>query len=369
MKKSIMAVLALAAAVVHAENVVYGVGALAESSNTVGAVAIGREALGSADGASDTVAVGNYAALGAKNCGTTIAIGKGALVGVENVNRTVAIGAYEMFGESGQDDTTSINSKQLWVSKPLDAFCINPAKSLHITNTPLYYIGGEIHMQADVIRMSSKGGSLTGKRIAAEEMTFPLEVHAVCTNILSLGYGPTHIYIVTNCVVSARLFPQENDYEIASLSIAVHARAFDLVRNYPDTELVPLYNGEDIVTYNYMENIPLKAGTSFDNGRISISSDYSALCRVSLTDTFGREPFTTDINVTIPLHRVLQDQMWDPILHQRPQKGESHALVSSAGVHDFVDSRLGGLTFRLENGGITVCTNGVAAGRIPLTAN
>jgi hypothetical protein len=117
-------------------------------------VVIGDNALSRAENITDSIVIGEAVGLMMKSNNNVIAIGKGALSGTEYVDGTVAIGQYEMFGESYNRDTTSINGKQLWISKPLEAFCINPNKERDITKTPFYYINGELHINAPIVNES-----------------------------------------------------------------------------------------------------------------------------------------------------------------------------------------------------------------------
>ncbi len=121
------------------------------AKHTERTVAIGDNALSRAENITDSIVIGDAVGLMMKSNNNVIAIGKGALSGTEHVDGTVAIGQYEMFGESYNRDTTSINGKQLWISKPLEAFCINPNKERDITKTPFYYINGELHINAPIV--------------------------------------------------------------------------------------------------------------------------------------------------------------------------------------------------------------------------
>lgn len=124
------------------------------SKNIDQTVALGDNALSRAENITDSIVIGETAGLKMKSNNNVIAIGKGALSGTEYIDGTVAIGQYEMFGESYNRDTTSINGKQLWISKPLEAFCINPNKERDITKTPFYYINGELHINAPIVNES-----------------------------------------------------------------------------------------------------------------------------------------------------------------------------------------------------------------------
>lgn len=134
-----------------ADNTIVGVNALKNSAETYNATAVGENA---ATGATDNdycIFLGKSAGEKSESLKGCIAIGKGALRATKNTNGTVAIGEDELANETYMDDTTSINEKQLWISKPLSAFCINPGKETHITNTPLYYLDGTLYVNAPIV--------------------------------------------------------------------------------------------------------------------------------------------------------------------------------------------------------------------------
>ena len=77
-----------------------------------------------------------------------VAIGNAALAGAEEVSGVVAIGAGELAGVGNLKDTTSINGQQLFVSRYLNAFSINPLQSRYIGDSPLWYLNGSLYLNA-----------------------------------------------------------------------------------------------------------------------------------------------------------------------------------------------------------------------------
>ena len=77
-----------------------------------------------------------------------VAIGNAALAGCEKVSGVVAIGAGELAGIGNLKDTTSINSQQLFISRHLNAFSINPLQSRYIGDSPLWYLDGSLYLNA-----------------------------------------------------------------------------------------------------------------------------------------------------------------------------------------------------------------------------
>lgn len=82
------------------------------------------------------------------DCFDNIAIGNGTLAGAEEVSGVVAIGAGELAGVGNLKDTTSINGQQLFVSRHLNAFSINPLQSRYIGDSPLWYLNGSLYLNA-----------------------------------------------------------------------------------------------------------------------------------------------------------------------------------------------------------------------------
>lgn len=164
MKNILLVSAALLATLSATANVKLGDEALSGSSAVNRLIVIGNEALTDASNVCDSVVIGSAAGTSAKECSSVIAIGKGAMSGIKEASGTVAIGAYELMGEDYSRDTTSINGKQLYISKPLNAFAINPTKELDITKTPLYFIDDTLYFNVKKIEgMSlSMTGVLTG---------------------------------------------------------------------------------------------------------------------------------------------------------------------------------------------------------------
>ena len=77
-----------------------------------------------------------------------VAIGNAALAGCEKVSGVVAIGAGELAGIGNLKDTTSINGQQLFVSRHLNAFSLNPLQSRYIGDSPLWYLDGALYLNA-----------------------------------------------------------------------------------------------------------------------------------------------------------------------------------------------------------------------------
>ena len=77
-----------------------------------------------------------------------VAIGNAALAGCEKVSGVVAIGAGELAGIGNLKDTTSINSQQLFISRHLNAFSLNPLQSRYIGDSPLWYLDGSLYLNA-----------------------------------------------------------------------------------------------------------------------------------------------------------------------------------------------------------------------------
>ena len=82
------------------------------------------------------------------DCFDNVAIGNSALAGADDVSGVVAIGAGELAGVGNLKDTTSINGQQLFVSRHLNAFSINPLQSRYIGDSPLWYQNGSLYLNA-----------------------------------------------------------------------------------------------------------------------------------------------------------------------------------------------------------------------------
>lgn len=156
MKHTIICLAAVAASIQILGDTVLGEGALRGATGTYAATAVGGNAAASAENCDRCTFIGENAGQKASSLGNCIAIGSGALRYASKSSGTVAIGEDELANESFADDTTSINERQLWISKPLDAFCLNPGKESHITNTPLYYVDGTLFLNPR--RFSVSGG-------------------------------------------------------------------------------------------------------------------------------------------------------------------------------------------------------------------
>lgn len=150
MQKVITIALSIVSAAVIADTRV-GDLALTGAIDSPDNIAVGRNASGRIKYSANNIVVGNAAGYGASNVNTSVAIGGGAMSAARNCNGVVAIGQDELAGVGGLSDTTSINKQQLFISKPADAFCINPQKSDSITNAPLWYMGGTLHFNVDAV--------------------------------------------------------------------------------------------------------------------------------------------------------------------------------------------------------------------------
>lgn len=92
------------------------------------------------------------APLRAVTLGGNIAIGEFAMHGATQCSDSVAIGLAELMGAEHEHGTTSINNRQLYLSRGLNAFCLNPAQADRIQQTPLWYLGGDLHLNARSVR-------------------------------------------------------------------------------------------------------------------------------------------------------------------------------------------------------------------------
>ena len=81
-----------------------------------------------------------------------IAIGEFAMLGATQCSDSVAIGLAELAGAEHEHGATSINGRQLYISRGFDAFCLNPAQADRIQKTPLWYLGGDLHLNARSVR-------------------------------------------------------------------------------------------------------------------------------------------------------------------------------------------------------------------------
>ncbi len=77
-----------------------------------------------------------------------IAIGAFAMVNATNCDETVAIGHTELSDAAFESGATSINGRQLYVSRALDAFCLNPAQTNRLQGAPLWYLRGRLALNA-----------------------------------------------------------------------------------------------------------------------------------------------------------------------------------------------------------------------------
>lgn len=126
-----------------------------ETTRSYDNVLIGERAGYQTKDMSVSTGVGRRALQGAANSGNVVAIGDGAGSFVSNVYDSVYIGNNEGVGES-LSETTSINKRQIFVSAANNGiFCINPTQETTITNTPLYYMNGELHLNAERVRVKS----------------------------------------------------------------------------------------------------------------------------------------------------------------------------------------------------------------------
>lgn len=126
-------------------------------------IAVGRNAGGQIKYSANNIVVGNAAGYGASNVNSSVAIGGGAMSAARNCDGVVAIGQDELAGVGGLSDTTSINKQQLFISKPADAFCINPQKADSITNAPLWYMGGTLHFNVSAVEGIALGRAQLAK--------------------------------------------------------------------------------------------------------------------------------------------------------------------------------------------------------------
>lgn len=373
MKKLIATFIVSTCAMVYA-NTQLGSCSLSSTSGVADLIAVGRNAASESKNSSHSIFIGNNSGYAVNNLNNVIAIGDGAVVGASNLSGVVAIGDNELANVRGLSDTISINKQQLFVSGVANAFSINPRQESSITNTPLYYFGGEMHLKADAIRLSSKASTIIGKEIVAdadvESFNIPLQV--VVTN-KDYSSGNTYIYRVTNCTAYARYYPSENDYTFASFVVSVYPQVFEFYTTgagaYYEEHYRYLY--EDYIAMSFHE-LPIKpTGTiaSLENpsATITILDNYTALCTVPITDRISN--FTYNISVKIPLDKLFKDKPIDPILHNAVRQGEKNSIVSSAGIYNFVDARLGGLTFALENGSLVLYSGGKKVGRLILSAD
>lgn len=77
-----------------------------------------------------------------------IAIGAFAMVNATNCDETVAIGRAELSDATFESGATSVNGRQLYVSRALDAFCLNPAQTNRLQGAPLWYHRGRLALNA-----------------------------------------------------------------------------------------------------------------------------------------------------------------------------------------------------------------------------
>lgn len=371
MKKLIATFFVSTCAMVYA-NTQLGSHSLSSTSGVANLIAVGRNAASESKNSSHSIFIGNNSGYAVSNLNNVIAIGDGATVGARNLSGVVAIGDNELANVRGLSDTISINKQQLFVSGVANAFSINPRQESSITNTPLYYFGGEMHLKADAIRLSSKASTIIGKEIVegVEELNIPLQV--VVTNN-DYSSGNTYIYRVTNCTASAQYYPSENDYTFTSFSVTVYSQAFEFSTSgtgaYYEEHYRYLYEDHTITHFGEIPIKPTGAITSPQNSSatITILDDYTALCTVPMTDR--NRNFSYYISVKIPLDKFFKDKPIDPILHNAVRQGEKNSIVSSAGIYGFVDARLGGLTFALENGSLVLYSGGRKVGRLVLSAD
>lgn len=151
MKKSIIVCIsAIAITVAFAENTSLGYRALNLTENISSTTAIGEDTVSSGKEVNRSIAIGGNALMGAANVSECVAIGNGAMAGAHDMIGSVAIGSHALQGLA-LSDTTVINENQIMVSKPMNAFCINPNKERNITDTPLYYLNGVLHLNADEV--------------------------------------------------------------------------------------------------------------------------------------------------------------------------------------------------------------------------
>ena len=113
-----------------------------------GNIYLGANSGKSASGTVNTIALGENAAYGIVNGDGVVAIGNGAAAGSANLKRVVAIGSGELAGVDGLEDAVSINSQQLFISRQLNAFALNPLMEDYIGKSPLWYMNGSLYLNA-----------------------------------------------------------------------------------------------------------------------------------------------------------------------------------------------------------------------------
>lgn len=371
MKKLIATFFVSTCAMVYA-NTQLGSHSLSSTSGVADLIAVGRNAASESKNSSHSIFIGNNSGYAVNNLNNVIAIGDGAAVGARNLSGVVAIGDNELANVGGLRDTISINKQQLFVSGVANAFSINPRQESSITNTPFYYFGGEMHLKADAIRLSSKASTIIGKEIVADVEEFNIPLQVVVTN-KDYSSGNTYIYCVTNCRASALYYPSQDDYTFTIFSVAVSPQAFEFSTSgtgaYYEEHYRYLYEDHIVTSFREIPIKPTGAIASSENpsATITILDNYTALCTVPITDRISN--FTYCISVKIPLDKFFKDKPIDPILHNAVRQGEKNSIVSSAGIYNFVDARLGGLTFALENGSLVLYSGGKKVGRLILSAD
>lgn len=125
--------------------------ALSFADGVANVIAIGKSTASATKNSSHSIFIGNHCGYMASNLNSVVAIGDGALVGARNLSGVVALGDNELANVGGLSDTTSINKQQIFVSRVANAFAINPLQEKSITNTPFYYLNGELHINAPII--------------------------------------------------------------------------------------------------------------------------------------------------------------------------------------------------------------------------
>lgn len=113
-----------------------------------GNIYLGANSGKDASGTVNTIALGENAAYGISNGDGVVAIGNGAAAGSANLKRVVAIGSGELAGVDGLEDAVSINSQQLFISRQLNAFALNPLMEDYIGKSPLWYLDGSLYLNA-----------------------------------------------------------------------------------------------------------------------------------------------------------------------------------------------------------------------------
>jgi hypothetical protein len=113
-----------------------------------GNIYLGANSGKDAAGTVNTIALGENAAYGIANGDGVVAIGNGAAAGSANLKRVVAIGSGELAGVDGLEDAVSINSQQLFISRQLNAFALNPLMEDYIGKSPLWYLDGSLYLNA-----------------------------------------------------------------------------------------------------------------------------------------------------------------------------------------------------------------------------